>query len=61
MELTPPNTFMCAAPTARFKCEMNVALEGAVRNRDDLLALIDNTPTRTPANAAPIEAIAPAS
>jgi hypothetical protein len=39
---------------------MNVALEGAVRNRDDPLALLDNTPTRTPAKAAPIEAIAPA-
>jgi hypothetical protein len=51
---------MCVAPTARFKCEMNVALEGAVRNRDDPLALLDNTPTRTLAKVAPIEVIAPA-
>jgi hypothetical protein len=36
------------------------ALEGAVRDGDDLLALLENTPTRTPAKAAPADAVAPA-
>jgi hypothetical protein len=46
------------ARTTDYFVMARAALEAAVRDGDDLLALLDNTPIRAPAKPAPAEAVA---